>query len=305
MDIELERAVENRQRERSAGERPKLRRARRKPRCNTQLEAKLAPVWPLSTLVLQLVPAARVEHEIAQCARASATAPAATTAERARLAAGGRSASRACFAGGVISDRRGSLTRAENCADAPRPTRRAAAINYRRCRALGRFFRAPPRPRGARGAPAAGQPRDAHAAPRGRGAAAQRAQGGGGRLGRRRRRRRRRRRQQRAVAAPRRRLGRRRRRPPRRPPPRARPASAEQGDVEAVRARRLRECDRLHSALAPVQRGLARWGDELSSAAAGTARLEQALSEVLAFSDADVRSELLQQEGEDGGDVVR
>ena len=91
----------------------------------------------------------------------------------------------------------------------------------------------------------------------------------------------------------------------RRPPPRARPASAEQGDVEAVRARRLRECDRLHSALAPVQRGLARWGDELSSAAAGTARLEQALSEVLAFSDADVRSELLQQEGEDGGDVVR
>ena len=91
----------------------------------------------------------------------------------------------------------------------------------------------------------------------------------------------------------------------RRPPPRARPASAEQGDVEAVRARRLRECDRLHSALAPVQRGLARWGDELSSAAAGTARLEQALSEVLAFTDADVRSELLQQEGEDGGDVVR
>ena len=91
----------------------------------------------------------------------------------------------------------------------------------------------------------------------------------------------------------------------RRPPPRARPASAEQGDAEAVRARRLRECDRLHSALAPVQRGLARWGDELSSAAAGTARLEQALSEVLAFSDADVRSELLQQEGEDGGDVVR
>ena len=91
----------------------------------------------------------------------------------------------------------------------------------------------------------------------------------------------------------------------RRPPPRVRPASAEQGDVEAVRARRLRECDRLHSALAPVQRGLARWGDELSSAAAGTARLEQALSEVLAFSDADVRSELLQQEGEDGGDVVR
>ena len=91
----------------------------------------------------------------------------------------------------------------------------------------------------------------------------------------------------------------------RRPPPRARPASAEQGDVEAVRARRLRECDRLHSALVPVQRGLARWGDELSSAAAGTARLEQALSEVLAFSDADVRSELLQQEGDDGADVVR
>ena len=90
----------------------------------------------------------------------------------------------------------------------------------------------------------------------------------------------------------------------RRPPPRARPASAEQGDVEAVRARRLRECDRLHSALAPVQRGLARWGDELSSAAAGTARLEQALSEVLAFTDADVRREL-ELEGEDGGDVVR
>ena len=90
----------------------------------------------------------------------------------------------------------------------------------------------------------------------------------------------------------------------RRPPPRARPASAEQGDVEAVRARRLRECDRLHSALAPVQRGLARWGDELSSAAAGTARLEQALSEVLAFTDADVRREL-ELEGDDGGDVVR
>ena len=85
----------------------------------------------------------------------------------------------------------------------------------------------------------------------------------------------------------------------------ARPASArEQGDVEAVRARRLRECDRLHSALAPVQRGLARWGDELSSAAAGTARLEQALSEVLAFTDADVRREL-ELEGDDGGDVVR
>ena len=194
----------------------------------------------------------RVEHEIAQCARAAATAPAATTAERARLAAGGRGASRACFAGSVISDRRGSLTRAENCADAPRQTRRAAVINYRRCRPLGRFFRAPPRPRGARGAPAAGQPRDADAAPRGRGAAAQRAQGGGGRRGRRGRRRRRR--QQRAVAAPRRRLGRRRRRR-RAAPPRARPASAEQGDVEAVRARRLRECDRLHSALAPVQRG--------------------------------------------------
>ena len=87
----------------------------------------------------------------------------------------------------------------------------------------------------------------------------------------------------------------------RRPPPRARPASAEQGDVEAVRARRLRECDRLHSALAPVQRGLARWGDELSSAAAGTARLEQALSEVLAFTDADVRRELELE----GDDVVR
>ena len=41
---------------------------------------------------------------------------------------------------------------------------------------------------------------------------------------------------------------------------------------------------------------------QLSSAAASTARLEQALSEVLAFTDADVRSELLQQEGED---VVR
>ena len=63
--------------------------------------------------------------------------------------------------------------------------------------------------------------------------------------------------------------------------------------VDSFDSSRLRECDRLHSALAPVQRGLARWGDELSSAAASTARLEQALSEVLAFTDADVRLSLI------------
>ena len=113
----------------------------------TQLEAKLASAAVADAPCCSWPAQRRVEHEIAQRTRAAATAPAATTAERARLAAGGRSASRACFAGRVISDRRGSLTGAENCADAPRPARCAAAINYRRRRPLGRFFRAPPRPR--------------------------------------------------------------------------------------------------------------------------------------------------------------